>query len=214
MATAKKIDIEGITHPEGLEALLYQTLETELGGVEIYTAALRAVARDDLRKEWTKYLKETKRHVAIARDVLLTMGLDPDAKVPARLPCRRTAETMVSNIDTAVAEGDARAAQLVAAEAVCQAEIKDHLDWTLVKELSKRATGDTGKMLRYAVEQVESEEDEHLYHTQGWARELWFDAMGLPAVLPPPEEQHHVETAIGAEKAKNARGPAARRQPD
>jgi len=33
-------------------------------------------------------------------------------------------------------------------------------------------------------------------------------------VLPPPEEQKHVETAIGAAKAKNARGPAARRHPD
>lgn len=27
----------------------------------------------------------------------------------------------------------------------------------------------------------------------------------MPAVLPPPEEEKHVETAIGAERAKNAR---------
>jgi hypothetical protein len=62
-------------------------------------------------------------------------------------------------------------------------------------------------MLRYSVEEVEYQEDEHLYHPQDGARELWLDAMGVPAVLPLPEEKRHVETAIGAEKAKNARGP-------
>lgn len=215
MGTMKaKPSIEGITNAAALEDLLYQTLETELGGVEVYTAAVEAAARDDLRKEWSKYLKQTRQHVTIARDMLETMGLDPDQETKARVFVRRTAEALVRNIRTAIAESEPKVAQLVAAEAVCQAETKDHLDWELVKELSKRATGDVGKMLRYAVEEVESEEDEHLYHTQGWARELWLDAMGLPAVLPPPEEQKDVETAIGAAKAKNARGPSARRHAD
>jgi len=30
-------------------------------------------------------------------------------------------------------------------------------------------------------------------------------ALGLPAVLPPPEEEKNVESAIGAARAKNAR---------
>ena len=214
MATLKKDPIEGVTHAQALADLLYQTLEAELGGVAVYTAAVKAAVRDDVRKEWTKYLTQTKRHVTIARDMLQTLGLDPDAEVPARMFVRRAGDALVTNIEKAIAEGDPKVAQLVAAEAICLAETKDHLDWELVKELSKRATGDVGKMLRYAVEQVEDEEDEHLYHTQGWTRELWLDAMGLPAVLPPPEEAKHVKTAIGAQKAKNARGPAARRHPD
>jgi hypothetical protein len=52
---------------------------------------------------------------------------------------------------------------------------------------------------------VEEQEDEHLYHTMGWARELWLESLGLPAVLPPPEEQKEVKTAIGAARARNAR---------
>ena len=52
---------------------------------------------------------------------------------------------------------------------------------------------------------MEEEEDEHLYHTMGWARELWLEFLGLPAVLPPPEEEKHVKTAIGAERAKQSR---------
>ena len=39
----------------------------------------------------------------------------------------------------------------------------------------------------------------------GWTRELWIESLGIPAVLPPPEEQKDVKTAIGAARAKNAR---------
>jgi len=52
---------------------------------------------------------------------------------------------------------------------------------------------------------VEDEEDEHLYHGAGWSRELWIDSLGLPAALPPPEEEKDVKTAIGAARAKAAR---------
>jgi hypothetical protein len=39
----------------------------------------------------------------------------------------------------------------------------------------------------------------------GWARELWIQSLGMPAVLPPPEEKKKVETAIGAARAEKAR---------
>ena len=39
----------------------------------------------------------------------------------------------------------------------------------------------------------------------GWTRELWIESLGLPAVLPPPEEEKDVKTAIGAARAKIAR---------
>ena len=44
---------------EQLNELLYQALETEMGGVEIYTTALRCVVNDDLKEEWEKYLEQT-----------------------------------------------------------------------------------------------------------------------------------------------------------
>jgi len=65
--------------------------------------------------------------------------------------------------------------------------------------------GDAAATLSDAVEQVEEEEDEHLYHTAGWSRELWMKSLGLPAVLPPPEETRDVKTAIGAARAKQDR---------
>ena len=46
--------------------LILQALETERGGIKIYTAAIKAARNDDLRKEWKKYLDETRtRHVAL-----------------------------------------------------------------------------------------------------------------------------------------------------
>ena len=55
----------GATTP-AFEALLYQLLETELGGVEVYRAALGCVINAELEAEWEKYLSETERHVEIA----------------------------------------------------------------------------------------------------------------------------------------------------
>ena len=46
--------------------LMYQALETEKGGVQIYTTALRLAINKDLREEWNKYLEQTKNHENIA----------------------------------------------------------------------------------------------------------------------------------------------------
>ncbi|MFY9553906.1 MAG: hypothetical protein WAV47_04195 [Blastocatellia bacterium] len=40
-----------------------QALETEMGGVQVYTPALRCVVNEDLKEEWKEYLEQTKRHV-------------------------------------------------------------------------------------------------------------------------------------------------------
>lgn len=105
----------------------------------------------------------------------------------------------------AQATGDKKAAELVASECVVLAETKDHMNWSLIGEMAKRVTGTDGKALKAAYALVEDEEDEHLYHTTGWSRELWLKALGVPAVLPPPEEEKEVKTAIGAARARQAR---------
>jgi hypothetical protein len=190
---------------KGLETLLYQLLETELGGVEIYKAALRCAVNDDLREEWTNYLAETEKHVQIARDLLESLELDPDADVPARSVVRHIGQSLVKAMEMAGQAGDPEAAQLVAAECVVHAETKDHLNWELVGLLAGKTRGEAGKALTRAHDEVEKQEDHHLYHTTGWTRELWIESLGLPAALPPPEEEKNVETAIGAARAKQAR---------
>lgn len=198
----------GATEPEGrlaFEALMYQLLETELGGLEVYRTALGCTINPELEAEWEKYLSETQRHVEIARELLTQAGLDPEAEVPARLPVRVIGEGLVKAMKLAKSSGTPAEAQLTAAECVVEAETKDHMNWELVGHLAKKTKGELGRALAEAYQEVEQEEDHHLYHTTGWARELWIDALGMPAVLPPPEEEKKVGTAIGAARAKKAR---------
>ena len=185
--------------------LLYQALETELGGVQVYTTALRCVENKELKEEWQEYLEQTHKHVQIVTDLMDTFGLDPEKETPGRKIVRHTGESLVKAMEIALKSGEAGAAQLVAAESVVLAETKDHLNWQLIGEAAKKAKGEEAKALKAAHQEVEKEEDEHLYHTAGWARELWLDSLGLKAVLPPPEEKKHVTTAIGAARAQQAR---------
>ena len=190
---------------EQVRELLYQALETEIGGVQIYTTAIRCAENDDLKEEWEEYLEQTKNHVTIMEDVLTKLDLDPNQETPGRKVVRNIGEALVQSMEMALSEGQPGAAQLVAAEAVVLAETKDHQNWHLIGEVAKKVKGDVAKVLKEAHEEVEHEEDEHLYHTKGWARELWIESLGMKAVLPPPEEVKKVETAIGAARAEKAR---------
>ena len=190
---------------EQIHELLYQALETEMGGVQIYATALRCVKNDDLREEWEKYHEQTTEHVQHVLSVLDAFGLDPDVEGPGRLVVRHIGESLVAAMEMALSAAPPEAAELVACECVTLAETKDHLNWELLGEVAKRTTGDEGKALKAAYKQVEDQEDEHVYHTTGWGRELWIDSLGIPAVLPPPEEQKDVKTAIGAARAKQVR---------
>ena len=105
----------------------------------------------------------------------------------------------------AKAKGSAAAAQLVAGGCVVLAETKDHQNWELIGHLAEHGQGEATGALKTAFELVEQEEDHHLYHTKGFIRELWIESLGLPAVLPPPEEVKNVESAIGAARAENLR---------
>jgi rubrerythrin len=191
---------------EQVAELLYQALETEKGGIQIYETALKCVVNDDLKKEWEEYLEQTRNHEQIVLEVLEKLGLDPETETPGREVVRHIGESLVEAMEMALENAQERdAAQVVACECVVLAETKDHLNWELIHEVAEKAKGEQREALKAAYEQVEEQEDEHLYHTAGWGRELWIQSLGMPAVLPPPEEEKEVKSAIGAAQAKMAR---------
>jgi hypothetical protein len=118
---------------------------------------------------------------------------------------RHIGESLVAAMKMAKSGGEPEAAELVACECVVFAETKDHLNWELLSKFAKEAKGKEAKALTEACEEVEDEEDEHIYHSKGWCRELWISSLGMEAVLPPPEEQKDVKTAIGAARAQKGR---------
>jgi hypothetical protein len=188
-----------------LKELVLQSLTHERGGVLVYETALECAVNDDLRNEWTTYHSQTQNHVAVLTDVCESLGLDADEMTPGCQIVQHTGKALVKAMKMALAEGDAAAAELVACECVVLAETKDHADWGLLSECAQALEGEAASVLTAAVEQIEDEEDEHLYHTQGWCRELWLKSLGLKAVLPPPEERKNVKSAAGAAKAKKER---------
>jgi hypothetical protein len=187
-----------------VEELVLQSLEHEMGGVKVYAAALSCVVNGDLKKEWTKYHEETKKHVAALEEVCKAIGLDAKKETPGRKVVRHNGNALVEAMKMALAAGDPAAAQIVACECVVLAETKDHLDWELIGKCGEHLGGDKGEVLKKAYDEIEDQEDEHLYHTKGWCRELWIESLGMKAVLPPPEEVKKVKTAIGAARAEQA----------
>jgi rubrerythrin len=189
-----------------INELIFQALETEVGGVKVYEAAIRCAKNEDLKSEWKKYQQQTKRHVEILEEICEEMGLDAEDDTPGRRLVRQKGEALIGIMEQALKNGNPDAAQLVAAEAVVDAETKDHMNWELIGKLVEELEDEElAEKLRSACEEVEDEEDEHLYHTMGWTRELWIEALGMKAVLPPPEEKRDVRTATEAAKAKKDR---------
>ncbi|MNT39792.1 hypothetical protein D3C72_1760680 [compost metagenome] len=160
---------------------------------------------EDLKKEWKEYLEETRTHHRVLLTVFEQLGLDPDTQSPGRAVVRHLGESLVKAMKMAVSAGDPDAAQLVATECVVLAETKDHANWSLIGVVADQHSGREAKILKQAYDAVATDEDHHLYHTQGWSRELWIESLGFPAVLPPPEEVKQVESAIGASRAEQAR---------
>ncbi len=188
-----------------MHELLYQALETEMGGIKVYESAIECAVNDDLREEWQEYLDQTRTHEKVLLGVFEELGLDPSTVTPGREVVAHLGKSLVQAMQMAKTAGDPAAAELVAGECVVLAETKDHLNWELIGHLAGKASGKEAKVLQQAFDAVEQDEDHHLYHTTGWTRELWLQSLGLPAVLPPPEEVKKVDTKIGASRAEKSR---------
>ena len=189
---------------EQVKELLIQSLEHERGGIQVYETALKCVLNDDLEVEWEKYLEQTRNHERILVRVFQQLSLDPNEDSPGRRVVKFLGAALVNAMQTALQAGNPEAAELVACECVVLAETKDHADWELISKCAEKSTGNQKTVLQDAAEEVEEQEDEHLYHSKGWCRELWIQSLGMKAVLPPPEERKHVTTAIGAARAEQA----------
>jgi rubrerythrin len=190
-----------------LEELLLQSLAHERGGVQVYRTALQCVQNEQLREEWTKYHQQTQRHVTVLEELCRSLQIDPAQKTPGVEVVQGLGQALVEAIQRALAANKPNAAEIVACECVVLAETKDHLDWELILACSKESKREVQKALQAAAEEIEDEEDEHLYHSRGWCRELWMKALGLKAVLPPPEETKNVKDAIGAARAEKEAHP-------
>jgi hypothetical protein len=143
--------------------------------------------------------------VQVLHDACLQLEIDPEEQSPGRKITHDKGAALVASMEAALGSGDKEMAQCVAAEAVVLAETVDHFNWQLIGEVANKMTGAQAKALKEAYQEVEDEEDEHLYHSKGWLRELSLEGLGLKAQLPPPEEEKKVKSAMGQARVEQTR---------
>lgn len=179
-----------------LKDLLLQMLETEKAGEQVYLKAITVARNPDLKKEWQEYLAQTQSHYNVLLTLCEDLGLDSSERTASRDVVKHFGQALVQTIELATTDGTPEAAELVACECVLHAETKDHANWELLGQVAAAASGREARLLEEAHARVEEDEDHHLYHSQGWCRELALQGLGLPAVLPPPAELRQVDTVM------------------
>jgi hypothetical protein len=195
----------GFMNHEQVIDLLLQSLEHERGGIKVYETALEMRAERRSARGIREIPGGNAQPRAGSARSCEALEIDPETESPGREIVRTVGGALVEAMKKAKASGKPDAAEIVACECVVLAETKDHLNWELIGQLADAGEGDGVEALQDAYDEVEDQEDEHLYHSKGWCRELWLQALGLRAQLPPPEERKHVKTAIGAARAEQSR---------
>ena len=190
--------------PAQLHELLYQALETELGGVKVYETALRCAVNKDLHTEWQEYLEQTRTHVEVVTNVFQALGLDTGKMTPGRKVVAHLGESLVAAMEMALAAGDKAAAELVACECVVLAETKDHANWELIGHVAEHGKGEESKVLKAAFDAVSRTRT--ITCTTPMAGPGAVDPVArLRCRAAAAEEVKQVETAIGASRAEQAR---------
>lgn len=167
--------------------LLYQSLETAQSGIRVYTQAVTCAVNKELREEWRLYLKQLRRHEQVLLSVFEATRLDPLTPTSGRKAVVCISNALVATMQQAQQTATRAQCEMVASECIVLVETRDRANWALLAHISKYADAPLKELLSKAVDSVEEEVDRHLMHTQGWMRELWLQALGYAALLPPPD---------------------------
>jgi rubrerythrin len=145
---------------------LSEFLAVEKGGVKLYTEALRHVMDDDVRDKFNEFLGQTRRHVEILEGVIRDLGGQTTYMSPSAGIAEEKAEALLKTM--AEADGaSGKQAELNAIENIVIAETKDHADWELLGKIARRTDdSDLRAVLQPAVDEVEPQEDDHLFWTK------------------------------------------------
>src|SRR4051812_37559048 len=88
-----------------MEELLYQALETEIGGQKVYETAIGCAQNSELKEEWQKYLDETRNHETILRDTFKRIGLNTEKQTSGRGVIKFKAGALVQSMEMALKDG-------------------------------------------------------------------------------------------------------------
>lgn len=164
---------------------LSEFLMVEQCGLQLYRTVAERCQTPKLKAKYEEFGRQTAHHREVLVTLITTLGGDPEYVSPgARLAQYKGSKLLESALAVdGLSQAEIECGDL---ENVLLAETKDHADWHVLSEMAKQADGPLKQALQAAVDEVESQEDEHLE----WAREtlsqmtLQMAAQGKP---PPPE---------------------------
>lgn len=146
---------------------LSEFLMVEQCGLQLYTLAASRSTDTEIKQRYEEFLGETAHHREVLVGLIGSLGGDPNYVSPtARVIQYKSAKLLeASLIDAPLSRQEAEANDL---ENVLLAETKDHADWSLLQQLVQNVDDPAAReAIQAAVDEVESEEDEHLQ----WARD-------------------------------------------
>jgi hypothetical protein len=83
----KQNEGDALMNNQQLNQLLYEALETEMGGIQVYESAIQCATNDELKEEWQEYLGQTKKHEQIVREMFENSGSIPKLRHPGAKLC-------------------------------------------------------------------------------------------------------------------------------
>jgi rubrerythrin len=170
---------------------LSEFLMVEQGGLQLYRVVAARATDPRLKRRYEEFGKETERHRAVLIRLIETLGGDPNYVSPTARLAQVKASKLIETglIVDGLSQQEMEANDL---ENVLLAETKDHADWHLLSQLVGQVDDPKMKQaLEEAVNEVESEEDEHLT----WARDTLAQMclkMVLEGPAPSPERWQRV----------------------
>src|SRR5215207_1912088 len=140
---------------------LSEFLMVEQCGLQLYTTVAARCQTPKLKAKYEEFGRETARHREVLMKLIAAVGGDPDYVSPtARIVQFKASKLLESALTVdGLSQAEIECNDL---ENVLLAETKDHADWHVLSQLAQQTSGEMQKALQAAVDEVESEEDEHL----------------------------------------------------
>ena len=164
---------------------LSEFLMVEECGFHLYQVVAGRTKTPKLKAKYQEFGRETSHHREVLVNLITQVGGDPNYISPsARVVQFKAAKLLESSL--AVDGLSQEEIEMSDLENVLLAETKDHADWHVLAQMAEQASGKMKEALQKAVEEVESQEDEHFT----WARETLTQmtlSMANESKAPPPE---------------------------
>jgi rubrerythrin len=158
----EQMDAAGL-NTAALADVLSAVLTHERCGRHLYRSCAQRAAQADLQAKFEEFGKETERHVEIVEALITQSGGNPNYVSPNARAVEGTDSKLLESTFLLAGSVDPLTAELALVDAVFIAESVDHANWKLIAKLTEQLPeGELRDAFRVAVDEVETQEDEHL----------------------------------------------------